>query len=118
MHMCAAFLKETFRKHLPSSLSVPSLGYKPFLNLIAPELQKLCDVSMDQISLDSFQPSLSKMADPVLPRAEEHRGVPAFPLPMNLEIPAGSAPRVMEDKHKAESEDEAAEEGTYDCTLS
>uniref|UniRef100_W5UAU8 Protein RIC1 homolog n=1 Tax=Ictalurus punctatus TaxID=7998 RepID=W5UAU8_ICTPU len=94
------------------------LGYKPFLNLIAPELQKLCDVSVDQDQLDSFQPSISKMADPVLPRVEEHRGVATFTHPMTLEIPAGSAPRIMEDNHKEESEDEAADEGAYDCTLS
>ncbi|XP_053096101.1 guanine nucleotide exchange factor subunit RIC1 isoform X2 [Pangasianodon hypophthalmus] len=94
------------------------LGYKPFLNLIAPELQKLCDVSVDQVQLDSFQPSISKMADPVLPRVEEHRGVSTFTLPMTLEIPAGSAPRIKEDNHKEESEDEAADEGAYDCTLS
>ncbi|KAF7696778.1 guanine nucleotide exchange factor subunit RIC1 [Silurus meridionalis] len=94
------------------------LGYKPFLNLVAPELQKLCDVSEDQVQLDTFQPSVSKMADPVLPRVEEHRGVAAFTLPMTLEIPAGSAPRIMEDNHKEESEDEAADEGAYDCTLS
>lgn len=99
-------------------LSVFSLGYKPFLNLVAPELQKLCDVPVDQVQLDSFQPSISKMADPVLPRVEEHRGVAAFTLPMTLEIPAGSAPRIKEDNHKEESEDEAAEEGAYDCTLS
>lgn len=73
---------------------------------------------MDQVQLDSFQPSISKMADPVLPRVEEHRGVAAFTLPMTLEIPAGSAPRIKEDSCKEESEDEAGEEGTYDCTLS
>lgn len=73
---------------------------------------------MDQIQLDSFQPSVSKMADPVLPRVEEHRGVTNFTLPMTLEIPAGSVPRVLEDSRKEESEDEAAEEGAYDCTLS
>ncbi|XP_060791555.1 guanine nucleotide exchange factor subunit RIC1 [Neoarius graeffei] len=94
------------------------LGYKPFLNHIAPELQKPCNVSVDQIQLDSFQPSVSKMADPVLPRVEEHRGVTNFTLPMTLEIPAGSVPRILEDSRKEESEDEAAEEGAYDCTLS
>ncbi|TSK72061.1 RAB6A-GEF complex partner protein 1 [Bagarius yarrelli] len=94
------------------------LGYKPFLNLIAPELQKLCGVSVDQVQLDSFQPSISKIADPVLPRVEEHRGVAAFAHPMTLEIPAGSSPLIMENNHKEELENEEAEEGAYDCTVS
>ncbi|XP_062868296.1 guanine nucleotide exchange factor subunit RIC1 [Trichomycterus rosablanca] len=94
------------------------LGYKAFLNLIAPELQKLCDVSVDQVQLDSFQPSVTKLADPVLPRVEEHRVGTTFNHPMTLESPPGSPPRTIEENGEEETEEEAGEDGAYDCTLS
>ncbi|KAL7853237.1 hypothetical protein AOLI_G00200810 [Acnodon oligacanthus] len=93
------------------------LGYKPFLNLIRPQLQKLCDVSVEQVQPEAFQPSsMSKLAEPTLPRAEP------CPAPLGLPLPpdasTGSSTRSMEDACEDEPEEEAVEEGTYDCTLS
>uniref|UniRef100_A0AAR2IK78 Protein RIC1 homolog n=1 Tax=Pygocentrus nattereri TaxID=42514 RepID=A0AAR2IK78_PYGNA len=93
------------------------LGYKPFLNLIRPQLQKLCDVSVEQVQPEAFQPSsMSKLAEPTLPRAEP------CPAPLGLPLPpdtsTGSSTRSMEDACEDEPEKEAVEEGTYDCTLS
>ncbi|XP_036443533.1 guanine nucleotide exchange factor subunit RIC1 [Colossoma macropomum] len=93
------------------------LGYKPFLNLIRPQLQKLCDASVEQVQPEAFQPSsMSKLAEPALPRAEP------CPAPLGLPLPpdasTGSGARNMEDACEDEPEEEAVEEGTYDCTLS
>ncbi|KAL6470644.1 hypothetical protein MHYP_G00217630 [Metynnis hypsauchen] len=93
------------------------LGYKPFLNLIRPQLQKLCDVSVEQVQPEAFQPSsMSKLAEPTLPRAEPCPAPLGIPLPPDAST--GSSTRSMEDACEDEPEEEAVEEGTYDCTLS
>ncbi|KPP60401.1 hypothetical protein Z043_121607 [Scleropages formosus] len=75
----------------------PSLGYKPFLNLIRPQLQKLLE--------------------PASPRLEDSRG-PASPgTTLPAEAPGGLT-RPAEDHPLKEEEEKPLEEGTYDCTLS
>ncbi|XP_007230663.3 guanine nucleotide exchange factor subunit RIC1 [Astyanax mexicanus] len=93
------------------------LGYKPFLNLIRPQLQKLFEASMEQVQPEAFQPSgMSKLAEPALPRVEP------CPAPLGLPLPpdpsSASSTRSLEDTCEDEPEEEAVEEGTYDCTLS
>ncbi|KAG5834574.1 hypothetical protein ANANG_G00262920 [Anguilla anguilla] len=51
------------------------LGYKPFLSLLRPQLQKLAETVAEQVQPESFQPSsASKLTEASSPRAEESRG--------------------------------------------
>ncbi|XP_066502734.1 guanine nucleotide exchange factor subunit RIC1 isoform X2 [Hoplias malabaricus] len=91
------------------------LGYKPFLNLIRPQLQKLCDVSVEQVQPESFQPSvISKLSEPSVPRSEPCSA------PLGLALPPDSNPStgIVENACEDEPEEENLDEGTYDCTLS
>ncbi|KAL1253507.1 hypothetical protein QQF64_018200, partial [Cirrhinus molitorella] len=94
------------------------LGYKPFLNLIRPQLLKLMEVPVEQVQTEAFQPTgASKLSEPpllLLPRAEDVTS--AHPLP--LDGPAGANARPLDDTPQEEEEEEPLEEGSYDCTLS
>uniref|UniRef100_A0A8C1SQK7 Protein RIC1 homolog n=1 Tax=Cyprinus carpio TaxID=7962 RepID=A0A8C1SQK7_CYPCA len=94
------------------------LGYKPFLNLIGPQLLKLLEVPVEQVQAEAFQPTgASKLSDPpllLLPRAEELTA--AHPLPSDG--PAGASARPLDDTPPQPEEQEPLEEGSYDCTLS
>uniref|UniRef100_A0A8C8J4X6 Protein RIC1 homolog n=1 Tax=Oncorhynchus tshawytscha TaxID=74940 RepID=A0A8C8J4X6_ONCTS len=68
--------------------STDCLGYKPFLNLIRPQLQKLIETAVEQVQPEAFQPGPSG----------------------GLVTEDGGAPE--------EQEEQAADEGAYDCTLS
>ncbi|XP_076613515.1 guanine nucleotide exchange factor subunit RIC1 [Chaetodon auriga] len=105
------------------------LGYKPFLNLIQPQLQLLMDSAAgEQVQPEAFQPSSqsSKLGGPeglggaAVPRAEDSRGV-ATPLGLALPSlePAGGFSRPpSEDCAPEQTEEQGEEEGAYDCTLS
>ncbi|TNN81195.1 RAB6A-GEF complex partner protein 1 [Liparis tanakae] len=109
-------------------LAVDTLGYKPFLKLIQPQLQDLMDAAAEQVAPEAFQPTSqsSKLGGPegpggaAVPRPEDSRGATA-PLglaPPSLE-PAGSFPRPpSEDGPPEQTEEQGDEEGAYDCTLS
>ncbi|XP_016402740.1 RAB6A-GEF complex partner protein 1-like [Sinocyclocheilus rhinocerous] len=92
------------------------LGYKPFLNLIGPQLLKLLEVPVEQVQPEAFQPTgASKLSEPpllLLPRAEELTA--AHPLPSDG--PAGASARPLNDTPPEEQE--PLEEGSYDCRLS
>uniref|UniRef100_A0A671RVI1 RAB6A-GEF complex partner protein 1-like n=1 Tax=Sinocyclocheilus anshuiensis TaxID=1608454 RepID=A0A671RVI1_9TELE len=92
------------------------LGYKPFLNLVGPQLLKLLEVPVEQVQPEAFQPTgASKLSEPpllLLPRAEELSA--AHPLPSDG--PAGASARPLNDTPPEEQE--PLEEGSYDCTLS
>ncbi|XP_059381392.1 guanine nucleotide exchange factor subunit RIC1-like [Carassius carassius] len=93
------------------------LGYKPFLNLIGPQLLKLLEVPVEQVQAEAFQlTGASKMSEPplLLPRAEELTA--AHPLPSDG--PAGASARPLDDTPPQPEEQEPLEEGSYDCTLS
>lgn len=94
------------------------LGYKPFLNLIRPQLTKLMEVPVEQVPPEAFQATgASKLSEPpLLPRAEDPRGPAACALP--LEGSPGVNTRPLEDTSEETEEEETLEEGTYDCTLS
>ncbi|KAF7664633.1 hypothetical protein LDENG_00170890 [Lucifuga dentata] len=108
--------------------STDCLGYKPFLNLIWPQLQQLMESASEQVQHESFQPtgqssklgSSEGLGGAASPRAEDSRGV-ATPLGLALPSlePAGSFPRPpSEDCPPQQTEEQGEEEGAYDCTLS
>uniref|UniRef100_A0A671YCF5 Protein RIC1 homolog n=1 Tax=Sparus aurata TaxID=8175 RepID=A0A671YCF5_SPAAU len=99
--------------------STDSLGYKPFLNLIQPQLQLLMDSAAgEQVQPEAFQPS--RLGGAALPRAEDSRGVAA---PLGLALPSlepagGFSRPPSEDCPPEQTEEQLEEEGAYDCTLS
>ncbi|AWP15296.1 putative protein RIC1 -like [Scophthalmus maximus] len=109
--------------------STDCLGYKPFLNLIQPQLQQLMDSASEQVQPEAFQPTgqSSKLGGPegpgsavAGPRPEDSRGAAA---PLGLALPplepAGGFSRPPSDDCPPEqTEEQGDEEGTYDCTLS
>ncbi|MEQ2178477.1 hypothetical protein GOODEAATRI_014412 [Goodea atripinnis] len=108
--------------------STDCLGYKPFINLIQPQLQQLMDSTSEQLQPEAFQPAsqsckLAASEGPggaAAPRAEDSRGVPA---PLGLALPSLEPAGVFsrpppEDSPPEQTEEQGEEEGTYDCTLS
>uniref|UniRef100_A0A671YJ31 Protein RIC1 homolog n=1 Tax=Sparus aurata TaxID=8175 RepID=A0A671YJ31_SPAAU len=109
--------------------STDSLGYKPFLNLIQPQLQLLMDSAAgEQVQPEAFQPSSQSsklgasegLGGAALPRAEDSRGVAA---PLGLALPSlepagGFSRPPSEDCPPEQTEEQLEEEGAYDCTLS
>ncbi|XP_069569883.1 guanine nucleotide exchange factor subunit RIC1 isoform X3 [Brachyistius frenatus] len=104
------------------------LGYKPFLHLIQPQLQQLMESASEQVQPEAFQPACqsSKLGGAegsggaAAPRADDGRGAAA---PLGLVLPslepAGGFPRPpSEDGPPEQTEEQADEEGAYDCTLS
>uniref|UniRef100_A0AAY4DW43 Protein RIC1 homolog n=1 Tax=Denticeps clupeoides TaxID=299321 RepID=A0AAY4DW43_9TELE len=94
------------------------LGYKPFLKLIWPQVQKLMENSVEQVQPEAFQPaSTSKLLEPVPPRVEDiHTVTPGQSL--SPEVSPGSGPWPTEDRPPEEPEEDSPDEGSYDCTLS
>ncbi|XP_061329064.1 guanine nucleotide exchange factor subunit RIC1 isoform X3 [Pezoporus flaviventris] len=93
-------------------------GYKPFLNIIKPQIQKLSEIVEEQVQPEAFQPvNPSKVTEQVNPRAEESRILSGHST--NPQSDAGniSASRHEEDKSKTEVED-SFQEGSYDCIVS
>ncbi|KAG7224055.1 hypothetical protein INR49_015312 [Caranx melampygus] len=80
--------------------STDCLGYKPFLNLIQPQLQQLMDSSPEQVQPEAFQPTSQSsklggsegLGNAAVPRPEDSRGV-AAPLGLPSLEPAGSFSR-------------------------
>lgn len=108
--------------------STDCLGYKPFLSLIQPQLQRLMESTSEQVQPEAFQPAsqCSKLSGSeglggaAVPRAEDSRGV-VTPLGLALPSlePAGVFPcPPSEDCPPEQMEEQGEEEGTYDCTLS
>ncbi|TMS08530.1 RAB6A-GEF complex partner protein 1 [Larimichthys crocea] len=109
--------------------STDCLGYKPFLNLIQPQLQLLMDSAIgEQVQPEAFQPisQSSKLGGSeglggaAVPRAEDSRGVAA---PLGLVLPSleptgGFSRPPSEDCPPEQTEEQGDEEGAYDCTLS
>ena len=113
----------------PHSHPFSSLGYKPFLSLIQPQLQDLMEAAVEAVQPEAFQPTSqsSKLGGSegpggaAAPRAEDIRGV-AAPLGLalpSLEPPGGFPRPPSEDCPPEQTEEQREEEGgTYDCTLS
>ncbi|XP_014325986.1 RAB6A-GEF complex partner protein 1 isoform X1 [Xiphophorus maculatus] len=108
--------------------STDCLGYRPFLNLIQPQLQQLLDSTVEQVQPEAFQPAnqsckLAASEGPggvAAPRPEDSRGGAA---PLGLALPALEPAGVFsrpppEDSPPEQTEEQREEEGNYDCTLS
>ncbi|NXN25381.1 RIC1 protein, partial [Nycticryphes semicollaris] len=93
-------------------------GYKPFLNIIKPLIQKLSEITEEQVQPEAFQPvNPSKVTEQVNPRAEESRTSSSHGTNPQSDAGIIIASRHEEDKSKTEDED-SFQEGSYDCTVS
>ncbi|XP_074022510.1 guanine nucleotide exchange factor subunit RIC1 isoform X2 [Numenius arquata] len=93
-------------------------GYKPFLNIIKPQIQKLSEIAEEQVQPEAFQPvNPSKVTEQVNPRAEESRTSLSHGTNPQSDAGSVSVSRHEEDKSKTEDED-SFQEGSYDCIVS
>ncbi|XP_061874453.1 guanine nucleotide exchange factor subunit RIC1 isoform X2 [Colius striatus] len=93
-------------------------GYKPFLNIIKPQIQKLSEIAEEQVQPEAFQPvNPSKATEQANPRAEESRTSSSHGTSPQSDAGNSNASRHEEDKSKTEDED-SFHEGSYDCTVS
>lgn len=95
-----------------------SLGYKPFLTVIKPQLQKLSEIAKEQVQPEAFQPAnLSRVAEQVSPRAEENRSSASHSASPQSDPGSSSTSRHEDDMIGLDKED-PLQEGSYDCTVS
>ncbi|NXK94901.1 RIC1 protein, partial [Formicarius rufipectus] len=93
-------------------------GYKPFLNIIKPQIQKLNEIVEEQVQPEAFQPvNPSKVPEQANPRAEESRTSSSHGTNPQSDGGNSSVSRHEEDKAKTEDED-LLHEGSYDCVVS
>ncbi|XP_031461991.1 RAB6A-GEF complex partner protein 1 isoform X1 [Phasianus colchicus] len=93
-------------------------GYKPFLNVIKPQIQKLSEIAEEQVQPEAFQPANpSKVTEQANIRAEESRTSSSHGTNSQSDASNSSASRHEEDKSKTEDE-ESFQEGSYDCIVS
>uniref|UniRef100_A0A8C6Y5G5 Guanine nucleotide exchange factor subunit RIC1 n=1 Tax=Naja naja TaxID=35670 RepID=A0A8C6Y5G5_NAJNA len=94
-------------------------GYKPFLTIIKPQLQKLSEISEEQVQQEAFQPTnLSRVAEQASPRAEENRISTNYSTSPQSDTGPNTSIRPDEDMIGLEKEDHPLQEGSYDCTVS
>lgn len=95
-------------------------GYKPFLNIIKPQLQKLSEITEELVQPDTFQPiTVGKTAEQTGPRAEESRGSSSHGSITQSETGSNNSmvSRKEEDTAQAD-EEEPFQDGAYDCSVS
>uniref|UniRef100_A0A673VFU1 Guanine nucleotide exchange factor subunit RIC1 n=1 Tax=Suricata suricatta TaxID=37032 RepID=A0A673VFU1_SURSU len=94
-------------------------GYKPFLNIIKPQVQKFSELMEEQVQPEAFQPvTVGKTPEHTGPRAEESRGPSGHgSLPQGEVGGSSLGIRKEEDTARAE-EEESFQDGTYDCSVS
>ncbi|XP_065717317.1 guanine nucleotide exchange factor subunit RIC1 isoform X2 [Patagioenas fasciata] len=93
-------------------------GYKPFLNIIKPQIQKLSEIAEEQVQPEAFQPmNPSKVTEQVNPRAEESRTSSGHGTNPQSDGGSSSVSRHEEDKSKTEDED-SLQDSSYDCVVS
>ncbi|KAM9262293.1 guanine nucleotide exchange factor subunit RIC1 isoform 1-T1 [Morus bassanus] len=93
-------------------------GYKPFLNIIKPQIQKLSEIAEEQVQPEAFQPvNPSKVTEQVNPRTEESRTLSSHSTNPQSDTGNSNASRHEEDESKTEDED-SFQEGSYDCIVS
>nr|XP_021387370.1 RAB6A-GEF complex partner protein 1 isoform X1 [Lonchura striata domestica] len=93
-------------------------GYKPFLSIIKPQIQKLNEIVEEQVQPEAFQPvNPSKVPEQANPRAEENRTSSSHGTNPQSDAGSSNASRHEEDKAKTEDED-SFQEGSYDCVVS
>ncbi|KAJ7335488.1 hypothetical protein JRQ81_013429 [Phrynocephalus forsythii] len=96
-------------------------GYKPFLTVIKPQLQKLSEITEEQVlQPEAFQPvnMLSRVTEQVGPRAEENRSPIGHSASPQSDAGSSSTTRHDEDMLGLEEEDDPLQESGYDCTVS
>lgn len=95
-------------------------GYKPFLNIIKPQLQKLSEITEELVQPDTFQPiTVGKTPEQTSPRAEESRGSSSHGSITLSETGSNNSmvSRKEEDTTQAD-EEEPFQDGAYDCSVS
>ncbi|XP_042542865.1 guanine nucleotide exchange factor subunit RIC1 isoform X4 [Dipodomys spectabilis] len=94
-------------------------GYKPFLNIIKPQLQKLSEITEEQVQPDAFQPAaMGKTSEQTSPRAEENRGSSCHGSIAQIEAGGNSVVSRKEEDITSGDEEEHFQDGTYDCSVS
>ncbi|KAM6169669.1 guanine nucleotide exchange factor subunit RIC1 [Rhynchocyon petersi] len=93
-------------------------GYKPFLNIIKPQVQKLSEITEEQVPPDTFQPvSVGKTPEQTSPRTEENRG-PSGHSSLPPGDVGGSSLASRKEETSAHAEEETFPDGTFDCSVS
>lgn len=96
-----------------------SPGYKPFLNIIKPQLQKLSEITEEQVQPDTFQPiTVGKTPEQSSPRAEESRGSSSRASISQSETGSNSVVSRKEEDTTQADEEEPFQDGAYDCCVS
>lgn len=96
-----------------------SPGYKPFLNIIKPQLQKLSEITEEQVQPDAFQPiAVGKTPEQTSPRAEESRASSSHGSIPQSEVGVSSMVSRKEEDTTGAEEEEPFQDGTYDCSVS
>lgn len=94
-------------------------GYKPFLNIIKPQLQKLSEITEEQVQPDTFQPiTVGKTPEQSSPRAEESRGSSSRASISHSETGSNSVVSRNEEDTTGADEEEPFQDGAYDCSVS
>nr|XP_042118421.1 guanine nucleotide exchange factor subunit RIC1 [Peromyscus maniculatus bairdii] len=94
-------------------------GYKPFLNIIKPQLQKLSEITEEQVQPDTFQPiTVGKTPEQSSPRAEESRGSSSRASISQSETGSNSVVSRKEEDTTQADEEEPFQDGAYDCCVS
>ncbi|XP_051002274.1 guanine nucleotide exchange factor subunit RIC1 [Acomys russatus] len=94
-------------------------GYKPFLNIIKPQLQKLTELTEEQVQPDIFQPiTVGKTPEQTSPRAEENRGSSSHGSVSQSETGSNSMVSRKEEDTTQADEEEPFQDGAYDCSVS
>ncbi|KAK1334506.1 hypothetical protein QTO34_005512 [Cnephaeus nilssonii] len=94
-------------------------GYKPFLNIIKPQLQKLSEITEEQVHPEAFQPvTVGKTPEQTSPRAEESRGSSGHGSIPQVEVGGSGMVSRKEENTARTEEEETFQDGTYDCCVS
>ncbi|GCC34300.1 hypothetical protein chiPu_0012773 [Chiloscyllium punctatum] len=96
-------------------------GYKPFLNRIKPQLQKLNEITEEQIQPEAFQPlsrvSISKTVEAPSSWTEDNRNA-ASHINSSQNDGSGITSRPEDDGQEEEEEQQLEDEGSYECSVS
>uniref|UniRef100_A0A5F8H322 Guanine nucleotide exchange factor subunit RIC1 n=1 Tax=Monodelphis domestica TaxID=13616 RepID=A0A5F8H322_MONDO len=93
-------------------------GYKPFLNIIKPQFQRLSDITEEQIQPEAFQPVNKTPEQAASPRAEDSRNSACHSSSPSGETGSSSTASWTEGTMAGSPEEESFQDGTYDCTVS
>ncbi|XP_068781522.1 guanine nucleotide exchange factor subunit RIC1 isoform X2 [Struthio camelus] len=93
-------------------------GYKPFLNIIKPQIQKLSEITEERVQPEAFQPvNPPNVTEQASPGVEESMTLSSHCTNPQSDAANSSVIRHEEDKSTTEEKD-SFQEGSYDCTVS